>query len=524
MKATSSFQLTALFGLAFFGTALIAQENQAPTIATTNHSTAVQTQEASHPAATEEAGHDTTRIIRVQVDGTAQLDRNTGLGFEPLISNMPIIQGNKLRTENGLADVQFEDASTLRITPNSVVVFPQLARSETGAMTSRITLLKGTAYLNLRDTIAYGNTVEITFGNQLLLVAPGSHIHVSVDSPKTQVVVFQGEVRANGPSGVISIGPKQTLLFPQDKKEELASLSTPVLKKGIRKDDYDEWDKDSIRFQQKYARNTVSGLSPYSYGIADLYYYGQFINDPSCGQMWQPYFVSSSWDPYANGMWAWYPNIGYSWVSVYPWGWLPYHYGSWNYCGTRGWGWQPGGQWNAIQNAVPIKPALTRPQPGLPIRPRPVAPPHPPQLGRPTLIVASSKPLVASHFDQDGNLVLRRDSAGLGVPRGFISERSMMKLSNGAIKNGSASTPVMERFGQPTNNWQLNNGVNNGFSANNGGSSISRPSVSASASGARPVAVGSPGGISRPVSVGGGPGMSAPAPAPAPSAPSPSHR
>ena len=58
--------------------------------------------------------------------------------------------------------------------------------------------------------------------------------------------------------------------------------------------------------------------------------------------MWRPYFASAAWSPYDNGMWAYYPSVGYSWVSPYPWGWMPFHSGNWVNCGGAGWGWQPG--------------------------------------------------------------------------------------------------------------------------------------------------------------------------------------
>src|SRR5260370_9695539 len=68
--------------------------------------------------------------------------------------------------------------------------------------------------------------------------------------------------------------------------------------------------------------------------------------------MWQPCFVSASWNPYGNGAWAWYPGAGYSWVSPYPWGWTPFHSGSWSYCPARGWGWIPGRNWSGLNNVA----------------------------------------------------------------------------------------------------------------------------------------------------------------------------
>ena len=72
--------------------------------------------------------------------------------------------------------------------------------------------------------------------------------------------------------------------------------------------------------------------------------------------MWRPYFASAAWDPYSNGVWAWYQGAGYSWVSPYPWGWTPYHFGSWSYCSGAGWGWQPGGSWNGLNNVIAVVP------------------------------------------------------------------------------------------------------------------------------------------------------------------------
>ena len=70
------------------------------------------------------------------------------------------------------------------------------------------------------------------------------------------------------------------------------------------------------------------------------------------GSFWQPYLVGSGWSPYANGVWAFYPGAGYSWVSPYPWGWLPYHSGSWSFLPGYGWGWQPGGPFNGLNNVA----------------------------------------------------------------------------------------------------------------------------------------------------------------------------
>ena len=68
------------------------------------------------------------RIVRLsQVDGAVQIDRNTGQGFEKAFLNLPITQGTKIRTgADSRAEIEFEDGTTLRLTPNTAVEFPSL--------------------------------------------------------------------------------------------------------------------------------------------------------------------------------------------------------------------------------------------------------------------------------------------------------------------------------------------------------------------------------------------------------------
>ena len=148
--------------------------------------------------------------------------------------------------------------------------------------------------------------------------------------------------------------------------------------------------------------------------------------------MWRPYLASAAFDPFANGVWAWYPGAGYSWVSPYPWGWTPFHYGSWNYCSNGGWGWTPGGQWTGIANyptALNTTRCTSCPKPPL----APVA-------GRSTLVVVNTRPLAVSRLASSDTFVFNKDSAGLGVPRESLGNLS--KISAGVAQHGSLSTPV----------------------------------------------------------------------------------
>src|ERR1700722_12482430 len=90
------------------------------------------------------------RIVRLSdVQGSVQIDKNTGLGFENAFLNLPITQGTQIRThDRGRAEIEFEDGSTLRLTPDTTVEFSTLGLSDSGKRNSVINLVEGMAYVN----------------------------------------------------------------------------------------------------------------------------------------------------------------------------------------------------------------------------------------------------------------------------------------------------------------------------------------------------------------------------------------
>jgi len=78
------------------------------------------------------------RIVRLsEVKGDVQMDRAIGRGMENAIANLPIVEQTRLQTAAGAAEVEFEDNSTMRIGPNSIVEFPKLERMPNGSPVQR---------------------------------------------------------------------------------------------------------------------------------------------------------------------------------------------------------------------------------------------------------------------------------------------------------------------------------------------------------------------------------------------------
>ena len=80
------------------------------------------------------------RIVRLSsVEGQVQIDRATGQGLERAILNTPIVEGTRIVTgKDGLAEVEFENQSALRLTEDSEVKFSQLLMNDAGIKTNRI--------------------------------------------------------------------------------------------------------------------------------------------------------------------------------------------------------------------------------------------------------------------------------------------------------------------------------------------------------------------------------------------------
>jgi hypothetical protein len=364
------------------------------------------------------------RIVRLsQVKGAVQIDRDTGRGFEPAIANLPIVEKSRLQTNDGVAEIEFEDNSSLRLAPDSIVEFPKLERLPGGTTVSSVHLVKGMAYVSLMKTP--GNEFNLLLGEQNLRLPASSHVRLQIEGTEAKLAVLDGAVHLESPAGVMDVPRKQTVTIPT------LDSSEPTIARNVAADPLDAWDHNAVQFHSRFVSTSALSNSPYAYGTSDMMYYGNFADVGGCGSMWRPYFASASWDPYSNGAWAWYGDAGYSWVSPYPWGWTPYHSGTWSFCQGAGWGWMPGGSWMGLNNTI----AGTNGPGHLPASPIAA-----PRKGEPTVKTVNLKPLVQSEVASSSSFVFRKDSAGLGVPREELGR--LDKLSQRTIEKGTASTPV----------------------------------------------------------------------------------
>ena len=360
-----------------------------------------------------------------QVNGEVQLDRQTGHGFESAFANLPIIQGGRLRTGDGVAEVEFEDNSSLRLTPNSLVEFPVLSLGSDGTRASTIHVVQGAIYVSL--TKSKQSNVNVTFGKETLALGPSAHIELALNGTQPRLDVLDGTVQAVNGATTTTVGRKKALLF------DPANSTAPTLLSKNEKGPYDDWDKHAVEYHQRLApTNGNYAATPYAYGLADMNYYGGFAQHGRLRHDVAALSRQRQLEPLRQRHLGLVPECRLSWVSPYPWGWTAFHSGSWNYCPGRA-----GDGSRAISGTACATPQLVQ------LAHRPKAPqaasqvPHP--LG-PTMVAVNEKPLVASRLNEKDSFVFRKDSAGLGVPRGTFGK--LDHISSGVVQHGSVERPA----------------------------------------------------------------------------------
>jgi Family of unknown function (DUF6600) len=396
------------------------------------------------------------RMVRLSlVEGDVEAGHHLSVAYEKALLNAPLVQGMTLKTGAGRAEVEFEDGSTVRLGPQTLLEFTTLSRRDSGALVSTMTVDNGLVYVDYKGekyVKASGGELSgskdeefsVLLGQEVLQPGGQAHFRIMRTSVKADIGMFSGEVAVEGPSGNFEISKKQSA--------SLNLLSNHhLLAKKVETDPLDAWDKEQTDYHDRYllASSGVTTGSPYAYGMSDLSYYGGFFDMPGYGLLWQPYFIGAGWNPFMYGAWlgdpcfnSWIWNAscgGYTWISGYPWGWLPYHYGTWIYLGNQGWAWQPGG-FQAWQPIAPVRRA-----------PQSFVLPHPPSgVVNGPVFVDHRPPILRTSFNRMAisRLTIRNGSAGLGVPRGAV--RNLSSVSQRVESKGFATVGVRQ---MPATGW-----------------------------------------------------------------------
>ena len=288
------------------------------------------------------------------IEGDVRVEQANSTANSVAVINMPLVEGTVISSgPEGQAEVEFEDGSLARLTPNSGISLVNLSVDSSGNYQTRISLLGGLIYLELRAGTRYTYTVDA--GGDIITPVENSTIRVSFDEPPASVAVLDGTAHLTTASkSFVDATAGQTV------QADPSDGGVLLVKSGITPETWDQWNEDRDQAAANEASNQTNARDKYAgnqgYGWSDLDANGNWYDVPGHGQVWQPDLAAapgdqdasadqapvdnSGFDPYGYGSWAWTPT-GYAWASGYGWGWLPYRCGLWNYYSSFGWGWSP---------------------------------------------------------------------------------------------------------------------------------------------------------------------------------------
>src|SRR6267378_1901913 len=310
------------------------------------------------------------RIIRLSlVQGDVRFTRDSHgdpladskTAWETAELNLPIRQGYVLATDQGRAEVEFENGAMAFLKENTVLEFYDLSLNDS-ALTTRLVLRQGSASFYVNP--AGGDYFSVTGGDFTVEADGRSTFRLDNYDDGSTVEAYKGRVSVlhNKNATRLEKGQSLSMKAGDDSSLTVARLSD--------EDDFDPWVSGRI---DSVSTATTSALqytgSPYyAPGFADLYTYGPFSSCGAYGYGWRPFGVGLGWSPFTNGQWIMDPAFGWTWLSYQPWGWAPYHYGGWLFDASCG-GWL-------------YSPPVLYGYPGYPVGPvrrfpKGVHPPHP---------------------------------------------------------------------------------------------------------------------------------------------------
>ena len=335
---------------------------------------------------TDKAG---VRAVRLSVvDGQVKVLQDGQVIADPAYANLPILEGAQVITgQDGRAEIQMENGSVARLSPNSTMTFTKLRNEGSGTKTE-MQVNGGLAYFEMEPSTPE-DRLEVKYGTATFSANDFTVARVTEDTPPGELSIFSGNVHVQrGDALELELHDGQTLtLDPKDNGQY-------NLADAIEQDSWDQWNDDRDQALNAQLAEKTAATESYGehepVGMSDLDANGNWYNVPGQGYVWSPYDAENqgqNFDPYGYGNWTYYPTQGYVFVSGYGWGYTPYQCGLWNYYDSFGWGWAPGngcgglygagffgggyGGWGFNIGNYPRWYRLPhRPTPG-PIRPRP---------------------------------------------------------------------------------------------------------------------------------------------------------
>ena len=319
------------------------------------------------PSAAADSSH--ARIIRLSlVTGDVRFTAKThgdpladsSAVWETAALNLPIRQGYVLATDNGRAEVEFENGAMAFLKENTVLQFYDLSLND-GVLTTRLVLFQGSASFYVNP--ASGDYFSVTGGDFTVEANHRSTFRLDNYDDGSTVEDLSGRLTVLHKDQTTFLEKGQSLSMKAGDESSVSVGRLPDL------DEFDRWVSghiDTVSTATTAAMQYTNSPS-YAPGFGSLYSYGSWFDCGGYGYGWRPCGAGYGWSPFMDGQWVLDPVVGWTWVSFQPWGWAPYHYGGWLFdSGCGGWFYSPPLLYGYYSN-VPIRRFPPRVHPPRPI-------------------------------------------------------------------------------------------------------------------------------------------------------------
>ena len=278
-------------------------------------------------------------------DGAVRVTREDDPEGTAGVLNMALAQGSRVATsERAEAEIEFEDGSLVRLTPNSAVRLEYLG-SEGDAKVTTVRVMAGLVYCELRASGKY--RYSVLAGAETLWPLENTTVRVNVDESPGVYAVLAGSLMVVHGAGE-GTGYRTEVRAGESLRGDRRSDSRYFLAGSVPAESWDNWNegRDQAALNALASETAVrTGFAgAQGYGWSDLDEGGTWYDQGGQGPVWQPAEAQAlDFDPYGYGSWSYFPGGGYTWASGYAWGWTPFRCGRWRYWDRFGWGWQPDG-------------------------------------------------------------------------------------------------------------------------------------------------------------------------------------
>lgn len=271
------------------------------------------------------------------VNGDVFIQRAGDNGFEEGDVNLPIVEGDKIGSREGRAEIHFGKKNYLRIDRQTQLDLIELPKQ--GSDVIQLHLLSGDIFLRInylqREKDFEIHTPDASF----YILEEGLYRFVVRENVQTEVMVYEGSIEAAGQEGSVIVEENESL-FASDGS--FRSDSSDYYTEND--DSFANWSSSRDELQSRFVAKRYLPDELYEYET-ELAYNGRWRYESPYGYVWIPSVRYSSWRPYSHGRWVWYPIIGWTWVSAHSWGWATSRYGRWHWGTSFGWYWIPTRRW-----------------------------------------------------------------------------------------------------------------------------------------------------------------------------------